>query len=218
MKQKKSAISGSSESSTAPDNKKSGKCGARNAAIGIAVVSVLLIGGSVTAIYAADEMSEKADKHREHMETIRNAIENNDYDSWESEMNSIITSLQELVTPETFSTMQQAHEYMESGDHEQAHELIQDLDMPFLMHGKAGKGMKGKFMGQHEEMEDALESGDYQAWEALMNERPNTDVEINQETFEKMQQAHEYREQGDKDSARKIMEELGLHKFKRGGR
>lgn len=64
-----------------------------------------------------------------------------------------------------------------------------------------------------EAMIEFLETGDYEGWAAWAKEtrmgENNADL-INQDTFQKLQQAHELMEEGDKEGAKEIMQELGL--------
>jgi len=80
-----------------------------------------------------------------------------------------------------------------------------DADTPHPMH-------------KHQEMKEIIENNDYDAWQALMQEKVEVMREradtiktsINEETFSKLIQAHELLEQGDREGAREIFEELGL--------
>lgn len=66
---------------------------------------------------------------------------------------------------------------------------------------------------QLREVNDAIDRGDYEAWAALMKDRPNADTFVNQDTFQKLQEMHTLLKEGDKEGARKIAEELGLQRF-----
>ena len=84
------------------------------------------------------------------------------------------------------------------------------------------------------EMDRIFDENDYGAWEELMTEKITerisalqekiTELEekkskINEETFAKVSEAHELRENGDKEGAKEIMEELGFGKLEgRGGK
>ena len=85
---------------------------------------------------------------------------------------------------------------------------------------------KDKF-GDKQAMHDAMESGDYETWVALMEEMhvehaeraeekgidfPEMDTHLNEETFNTMQKAYELKEDGDYEGARAIMEEAGIEK------
>jgi hypothetical protein len=80
--------------------------------------------------------------------------------------------------------------------------------------GRFGSGCP--MMGPRNEIRDAIENGDYQAWADLMNERPNASIVANEETFAKMREMHERMEAGDREAAKDIANEFGMPKF--GGR
>lgn len=64
----------------------------------------------------------------------------------------------------------------------------------------------------HEEVENALESGDYEAFLKAVDGTPMADKITTKENFEKMVEAHEMREQGDFEGAQEIMSELGIER------
>lgn len=77
---------------------------------------------------------------------------------------------------------------------------------------------KPNFIAQHQEFKQAITDGDYDAWSKIMQEqvenlRTNaTELEsqINQQTFDKLTQAHELMQEGKVDEARAIFEEIGM--------
>lgn len=80
---------------------------------------------------------------------------------------------------------------------------------------KKGKG--GEFKMNHQEMKEAIESGDYDAWAELMGGQEHFDEEkITPETFESLGEIHQLMEDGDKEEARELMKELGLHPGRKG--
>jgi len=85
----------------------------------------------------------------------------------------------------------------------------------YAVAGKGVAGFKGKnFDGErHEAVTAALEAGDYDAWIALMSEKPGkarvAEV-VTEETFAKFAEAHAAMKAGDFEAAKAIKEELGL--------
>lgn len=77
---------------------------------------------------------------------------------------------------------------------------------------KRGNGERGEFRIQHREIRDAVDEGDYDTWADLMEDTEHFDEEnITPEMFDALQEVHELMENGDKEEARALMEELGLH-------
>ena len=63
---------------------------------------------------------------------------------------------------------------------------------------------------RHQEMEQAFENGDYQAWSNLMQGKGRVIQVVNEDNFAQFAEAHELAEEGKMDEARQIREELGL--------
>lgn len=63
---------------------------------------------------------------------------------------------------------------------------------------------------RHEQMEQAFENNDYNAWQELMNGRGRVTQVVNEQNFHQFAEAHRLAEQGDYDGADKIRGELGL--------
>ena len=72
-----------------------------------------------------------------------------------------------------------------------------------------------------EEIKSIFESNDYSTWQEIMNDRANKLEEhvskirenITQENFDKMVEAHELMQSGNKEEARELMKELGFGGF-----
>ena len=63
---------------------------------------------------------------------------------------------------------------------------------------------------RHEQMEQAFENNDYNAWKQLMNGRGRVTQVINEDNFGRFAEAHRLAEQGDLDGADQIRKELNL--------
>ena len=84
-----------------------------------------------------------------------------------------------------------------------------------------------EMQANHEEMKQIMEDGDYDAWAAQMTEKvekirahaDDLEGKITPETFQALQQAHQLMQDGDREGAKEIMQELGLkgpHPFFKG--
>jgi len=69
----------------------------------------------------------------------------------------------------------------------------------------------------HEAVEDAVKSGDYEAFLEVVERSPMSMVVDTPEEFELFIEAFELRESGDRKAARAIMEELGFEGHGHGG-
>ena len=63
---------------------------------------------------------------------------------------------------------------------------------------------------RHEDMEQAFEDNDYQAWESLMQGKGRVTQVINEDNFAQFAEAHRLTEEGKTEEAGQIREELGL--------
>ncbi len=63
---------------------------------------------------------------------------------------------------------------------------------------------------RHQKMEQAFESGDYQAWSNLMQGKGRVIQVVNEDNFAQFAEAHRLVEEGKMDEAKQIREELGL--------
>lgn len=63
---------------------------------------------------------------------------------------------------------------------------------------------------RHEAMERAFETNNYDAWKNLMEGRGRISQVVTKDNFSRVAEAHELMEQGKKDEARQIMQELGM--------
>lgn len=63
---------------------------------------------------------------------------------------------------------------------------------------------------RHEAMEKAFETNDYEAWKNLMQGKGRVSEIITKDNFERFAEAHELMEEGKKEEAQKIAQELGL--------
>jgi hypothetical protein len=98
-----------------------------------------------------------------------------------------------------------------SGNIEQADALMAEAGLPI----GARQGRRMNRRAHREEMKQALESGDYQAFREVAEGRPLLS-DMTEADFEKMVLMHQYRIDGDTESADAIRDELGLAQSKRG--
>ncbi len=71
-------------------------------------------------------------------------------------------------------------------------------------------GVRGCDSERHEAIEAALEGNEYDAWKALMGDKPIAQ-KVTEENFATLVALHEAREEGDIEKVRALREELGLY-------
>ncbi|MDD3896800.1 MAG: hypothetical protein PHU04_03090 [Candidatus Peribacteraceae bacterium] len=156
----------------------------------------------------------------EHHEEMVQAIESNDYEAWKAlmEENGRGGPMVDSINEENFDTFVQMHTLMIAGDREGAEALREQLGLsvPPMRRG-SGDEFPGRGFGtpqQHEEILQAIESGDYNAWKALMEEKPGRDSRmlemITEENFAIFAAMHEKMKAGDKEGVEALRTQLGI--------
>lgn len=64
----------------------------------------------------------------------------------------------------------------------------------------------------------ALENNDYTAWSEALANHPKAEEFVSEETFAKLQEAHALVEAGDREGAKALLDEAGIHPPKSGRR
>jgi len=116
------------------------------------------------------------------MQQIRTAIENNDFQQWKQLQESTLTE-------ENFNAIKER------------------------MQGRTQE--REQMPAQNQEIQTAIENQDYTTWKTLMEESNNPQKEemlsaINEENFHLLSEMQEARESGNFETAKTIMEELGI--------
>ena len=146
-------------------------------------------------------------------EEIKTAVENRDYEAWQTLMAEKQGPNYELITEENFETFAQMHEAMMAGDYETAQSLHEELGLDGKIGQKHFMGKKGmKFGGDPEAKQawqTALENNDYVAWQELTKNKPHAN-EITEEQFTILVEAHKLVQEGKFEEARDLKESLGI--------
>ena len=75
---------------------------------------------------------------------------------------------------------------------------------------------KTEIQEMHEQMEQAIENNDYEAWKNIIDSRPRISDAITEENFSKFAEMHNLMQDGKFDEAQAIRDELGFAGFRRG--
>ncbi|MDD5469352.1 MAG: hypothetical protein PHO92_00930 [Candidatus Peribacteraceae bacterium] len=155
-------------------------------------------------------------------EEMMQAIESSDYEAWKALMEEKPGRgpwTLEVITAENFPLFAQMHQKMLAGDREGAEALREQLGLrvPPMRRGGPVDEFPGRGFGtpqQHEEMMQAIEDGDYGAWKALIEEKPGRGSKmlemITEENFATFAAMHQKMEEGDKQAAEVLREQLGV--------
>ena len=118
--------------------------------VGLLVTTALI--GSVSSAHWGVNIEKNQEIKQMHQE-VRNAFNNNDYNTWQEMMNDKADNLcdkaeemRENITQENFDKMIKAHELMQDGNKEEAIEIMKELGFGGYGFG-FGFGMKPGFRG-----------------------------------------------------------------------
>jgi len=160
---------------------------------------------SAIGVYAYQDQEARL-QQRDKMQT---AFENNDYNAWKGAMEEKVKGMQDRITEENFSNMSEIHKLKQEGKFDEAQQKMEELG---IQKGFGKKGFKGNFdPAKKEQMQQILESRDYNAWKELMKEHPRKG-EMSEEDFNKIADWHDAKIAGDYEK----MKELKQEKFGKG--
>lgn len=185
--------------------------------LAIAAIAAVTAISATTAFAAASENTGMPFgggkmKGEDHSEIIR-AMESGDYQAWKSKIQE---KVDKFTSEENFNQMNEVHQLMKDGKVEEATDLAEEFGLPGHFGQRAGMS----------EMREAVANNDYETWQQLMEEKlvdrmAGVEEKINQETFDKLVEAHGLMEAGQMDEAKELMKDAGLPfgggQHKRGG-
>lgn len=179
----------------------------------VAIIAVAGVAASSFA-YGGDLFRPGANFSPVDRQAAEEALENNDYDSWQELMSGspMADKIKDKITEENFNKLAEADGLMKAGKYDEARQIREELGFGFGPGmGKMGPGGKMPLKPKNmEAVKVALDNSDYDAWlEAVGADSPIAE-KINEDNFSKLVEAHKLQEQ-----AREILEELGLKRFGR---
>lgn len=192
--------------------------------VGASLLSLAVTGGLVAMTQAASNTEDTASsmaqterrfergEMKENMTAVKEAVENNDYQAWVDAMSEHPHADDLDLSEATFAKFVEAHALMQDRDREGAKAIFEELGLQRPGKGHGPRGMHGE--GGHEERQairDAVKAGDYGAWLEAMAEHPHADeLDLSEEAFAQLQEAHGLMQAGDKEGAKAIFDALGI--------
>ena len=153
---------------------------------------------------------------------IHEAIENNNYTTFQ-ELTANTKLAEVITTQDQFERIQDLHDARKEGDHETAKEIAEELWFPLHQKGKwHKKRIKSQLSEeehaarkkQKEAAKTAIENNDYNAFITAIAWSPLETVIDTTSEFELFIDMYEAKEAGDKETAKKIAEQLGIKRMK----
>ena len=116
------------------------------------------------------------------------------------------------LTDEQKNAIMEARELREVGNYEEARDLLAEA-------GIDEDVLRTLHQAKHEaraEMKAALEAGDYEAFLEVVADTPLADIITSESDFEDFREAHQLRQEGDKEGAKAILDDLGIEREHKG--
>lgn len=173
---------------------------------GLSVAATGLLGGAQIAQgNVPDVMQERHEKRA----AVHEAVEAGDYAAWEALVPEN-AEIRNVITEDNFDQLQALHELREAGDKDAAKILRDELGLPEKPNHR--RGHNGMNKEAREAMHEAIESGDFAAWQDALPEKKAEKIGdvITAENFDQLVKMHELREAGEYEAAAEIREALGL--------
>lgn len=120
------------------------------------------------------------------------------------------------LTEGQISIIEQAGELKQNGNFEEAHNLLSESGIGMLNFHHS-RGFSDRMMQNRDDIREAVENNDYNAFLSLVEDSPRH-IEISEDDFNRLVEAHALRIEGDFEGAREIMDELGFSRGPRFGR
>ncbi len=184
----------------------------------VALIAVAGIAGASFA-YQGNPDIKGLEYSSERHDAMEKAMEEGDYEAWKELMNNK-GKVTQVIDEENFDKFVEIYNLAEEGKFEEARVMKEELGLNQGFR-KGGIYKNGYMMdnGRGGEMREVLESGDYEAWKELMESKPScpralenglVDLELTEENFNKLIEAHNLMQAGDFEEAQAIRDELGL--------
>lgn len=149
------------------------------------------------------------EEREQEREKIRTAVESGDYAAFQAAaVNSPLEG--KIDSQAKFDKLVEAKKLRESGDHEGAKAIMDELGIKPPRGHMGGEGMHEGRDGKGGEMKAAIESGDYEAFKALVDDSHFAGIIDTQAKFDKLVEACKLKDSGDNEGAKAIMDELGV--------
>lgn len=161
---------------------------------------------------------EEREQFKSVRESVKAAIEEANYEAWKTAVTELPDGgerLLEAVRSETeFNQLVEAHNLAEQGNYEEAREIRENLGLDRGFGPRENKGNRPS-KEQMEAVRTAIENKNYQEWQTAVKNSPNGGERIleavdSEEDFNKLVEGHQKMQEGDREGAEEIREELGL--------
>lgn len=114
------------------------------------------------------------------------------------------------LSQEQISAFETAHELRKEGDRDAARDVLTQAGIDLETMESVREVMHAHKDAMRTAIDEAVESGDYEAFLKAIEGSPLADIVTSQDDFKLFAQAHELHEDGKHQEAREIMEELGF--------
>ena len=121
------------------------------------------------------------------------------------------------LSDDQISAFEEARELRKDGDRDAARDVLVEAGVDEDTLRDVKEAMREHRQETREAITAAVEDNDYEAFQEAIDGSPIADIVTTEDDFEKFVEAHELREDGEREEAREILEELGFEGKKRFG-
>ncbi len=114
------------------------------------------------------------------------------------------------LTEDQISAFEEARELRQDGDREGARDTLVEAGVDEETLKSIREAMQAHRNETHNAVEQALENNDFGEFKIAAEGSPLADIITSEDDFTLFKEAHDYREEGDYEAAREIMDELGM--------
>lgn len=114
------------------------------------------------------------------------------------------------LTDDQISAFETAHELRKDGDIDGARDVLKDAGIDLAAMEAMRQAMHAHKNEMRSAMHDAIGNNSYEEFRSAIEGSPLADIITTEEDFELFKEAHEYKEQGEHEKVKEIMNELGF--------
>ena len=120
------------------------------------------------------------------------------------------------LSNDQIEAFEEAHELRLDDKYQEAREVLEDADIDRATLKRVHTAVFEHRGERHEAMKEAVENEDYDAFLELIDGTPLADVIDSESDFEKFIAMHEAMQEGDRETAKEIREDLGIERGEKG--
>lgn len=116
------------------------------------------------------------------------------------------------LTTSQIEALEESHELRKAGDYNAAREVLEDADIDREIMHEVRSALQEHRTQMRDAIKAAIEDGDYEEFQNVIADSPLAEHITSESDFEQFIEAHELMAEGEFESAREILDELGIER------